>query len=286
LGRERTVFEDNLRSIRTQLSQRWAELGTAARAGVLAATGAVLGLALGAILLVSSGGAGDAPVDIVTLPTATATAAPTQTATAVPTSTAPTATATATATATSTATPEPPVVQSIVELADRFGEPPDATYGRFRIPAIGVDAPLGTRFVGGDGQMPNPTGPGDVVWYDFSEWEGYGGPLGGGRNAIFSGHADYAAYVAYADTQFRGRGVFYGVSLLSPGDVVEVEVNGQTLTYAVEWRQLVSADGADWATIMSSDVTSDSITLITCGGEFNFATRQYQDRIVVRAVRS
>lgn len=275
------MFEGTLHSIRARLTQWWVGLGAAARVAVLAVAGAGLGLAIGAILLGSSGGDGAAVV-LVAQPAAAATPAPTRTATP-----APTATAQPSATPTPTPTPEPdPVVQSIGELAERFGEPPDATYGRFRIPAIGVDAPLGTRFVGGDGQMPNPTGPGDVVWYDFSDWEGYGGALGGGDNAIFSGHVDYAAYVAYADTQFRGRGVFFGLDLLSPGDVIEVEVNGETLTYAVQWRRLVSADTADWASIMSSELGADSITLITCGGTFNFATRQYQDRTVVRAVRS
>ena len=42
---------------------------------------------------------------------------------------------------------------------------------------------------------------------------------GGGNNAIFSGHVDYFAPVAWADAIFRGRGVFFNLNVLSPGDV-------------------------------------------------------------------
>ena len=259
-------------------------MGMAARAGVLVAAGIAVGVIVGTTTLLG-GSDGETPLVVVSQRTSTATPAPTATPSRTPTSTA-TAIATPEPTETPTATPEPDLtVGSVSELVDLYGEPPDATYGRFRISALGVDAPLGTRHVSGDGVMPNPTGPGDVVWYDFAEWTGWGGALGAGENAVFSGHVDYAAYVAYADAQFRGRGVFYALDLLSPGDVIEVEVNGEVLRYAVEWRRLVAADGGSWRDIMGSDVEQDSITLITCGGEFNFATRQYLDRIVVRAVR-
>ena len=59
-------------------------------------------------------------------------------------------------------TPDP-VVRSLERLRAEHGEAPDAVHGRLRIPALGVDAPLGVRAVGEDGVMANPTGPGDVV---------------------------------------------------------------------------------------------------------------------------
>ena len=154
-----------------------------------------------------------------------------------------------------------------------------------RVPALGIDAPMGVRLVGGDGQMPNPAGPSDVIWYDFSGWDGIGGAIGGGGNAVFSGHVDYAARVAYADVDYRGHGVFFSLSLLSPGDVIEVESAGQTIRYAVSWRQTVDAAETDWGEMLSADVAVDSITLITCGGEFDFESSSYVDRVVIRAER-
>ena len=272
-----------LRARASQLAERWRQLGRGARVGALVGLGATLGVVIAAVALAGGGGSDTAPPVVVRTPTPTPTATPTSTPSATPPA------ATTTPTPTATATPEPtpqPVVGSIDELHAEFGEPPSATLGRMRVPALGIDAPLGQRFVGGDGQMPNPTGPSDAVWYDFTAWEGFGGTIGGGNNAIFSGHVDYTAHVSYAGVDFRGRGVFFSLALLSPGDVIEVEAGGETLRYAVAWRRQVGAEASDWGEILSSDVPVDSITLITCGGEFNFAERSYLDRIVVRAERT
>lgn len=264
------------------LATRWRQLGRGPQFGALVGVGVTLGAVVAAVLLAGGGGTDPArPVVVVRTPSPSPTSTPSATPAA-------TRTATPSPTPTPTETPEPtpePVVGSIDELHAEFGEPPSATLGRMRVPALGIDAPLGQRSVGGDGQMPNPTGPSDAVWYDFAGWDGFGGSIGGGRNAIFSGHVDYAAHVAYAGVDFRGRGVFFSLGLLSPGDVIEVDSGGETVRYAVAWRKQVGAAASDWAEILSSDVPVDSITLITCGGEFNFAERSYLDRIVVRAER-
>lgn len=192
-------------------------------------------------------------------------------------------------TTTTTTTTQPasaPTVSSLDELHRRFGEAPDATLGRLRIPVLGVDAAVGRRYV--NAKMPDPTGPGDVVWYDFSEWDGLGGVPGGGGNAVFSGHVDYNLQIPWAEAYYRGEGVFYALNLLSPGDVIEVEVGGKIMQYTVKWTRQVAADGPDnvWLPILTGDVAVDSITLITCGGEFDVATKTYRDRFIVRAERA
>ncbi len=209
-------------------------------------------------------------------PAATATAAPTQTATA-------TATAAATAAPTAEPTPGVPTYFTLEALHEAHGEAPDATLGRIRIPILGVDAALGQRLVSGD-KMQNPTGPGDVVWYDLSLWDGLGGVPGAGGNAVFSGHVDYLANIAWANARYQGDGVFRNLSLLAPGDVVEIEIGGVMLRYAVVWQRNVAAD-ASTGEILSADVEVDSITLITCGGDFNRVTRNYSERVIVRAER-
>ncbi|MXZ47049.1 MAG: class F sortase [Chloroflexi bacterium] len=197
------------------------------------------------------------------------------------------ATTTAPDDGTSTTAPaSAPTVSDLDELHRRYGEAPDATLGRLRIPVLGVDAAVGRRYV--DAKMPNPTGPGDVVWYDFSEWDGLGGVPGGGGNAVFSGHVDYNLQIPWAEAHYRGEGVFYALNLLSPGDVIEVEVGGKVMQYTVKWTRQVEANGPDnvWLPILSGDVSVDSITLITCGGEFDVATKTYRDRFIVRAERA
>jgi hypothetical protein len=272
----------------SRLAARWRTRGNGAQAAMLAVIGVGLGAIVAAVFLLGGDGGDSKPAVIIRTATPTVTAAATTTPTPTPTPRA-TSTATATPSATPTETPEPapttPIVGSINDLHAEFGEPPSATLGRLRVQALGIDAPLGQSSVGGDGKMPNPAGPSDAVWYDFTSWDGFGGSIGSGQNAIFSGHVDYAAHVAYAGVDFRGRGVFFGLALLSPGDVIEVDSGGETLRYAVSWRRQVGAAASDWAEILSSDVPVDSITLITCGGEFNSAEQSYLDRVVVRAER-
>ena len=106
------------------------------------------------------------------------------------------ATATAAADPTSVAVvvePKPtetgvPTVTSLKELKERFGDPPTAKRGRLRVPGLGIDAPLGVRSVPASLDMPSPTGPADVVLYDFSVAPHYGGMPGQGGNEIGRAH--------------------------------------------------------------------------------------------------
>ena len=309
---------DNMRRAIGQLTDWWARQSLTARWSAVAV---VFGIVLGVVIAFALAGGGEEDAAVVVTPIAPAatptpavavsTATPTPTAatptsaeTATPTRTAPptataatpttTATPTATGTATptetatsdpaATATPDVPIYFSLPALHAAHGEAPDATLGRIRIPVIGVDAAVGQRFVSGD-KMQNPTGPGDVVWYDLSLWDGLGGAPGAGGNAVFSGHVDYVAPVPWADARYHGEGVFRHLDLLAPGDVIEIEVGGVTLRYSVVWQRHVAADSST-GQILSADVDVDSITLITCGGEFNTTTRNYTERVIIRAERS
>ena len=176
------------------------------------------------------------------------------------------------------------VVTTVKDLVARYGWPAGSDYAQLRIPTIGVDARVGARTVGKDAVMELPAGPADIVWYDLSQWAGLGGGPGGGGNAIFSGHVDYAFNVPYAQVAYRGQGVFSQLNLLSQGDIVEVDYRGQTLRYRVVSRQQLGPS-TDWLAIWSAKVPKDTITLYTCGGAFDARTLEYADRVVVRAER-
>lgn len=175
-----------------------------------------------------------------------------------------------------------PLVRTL-EALKQYGEPPDATFARLRIPSQSVNAPVAARKVGSDGAMASPEGPAEVIWYDLSVW-GMGGVPGGGGNAVFSAHVDYSDPVPYANVRYQGVGVFFNVNKLSPGDIIEVEFRGQSLRYAVEWRRQFG-ESDDWDVILASNGSRESITLITCSGDFDIQTRSYDARTVVRAVR-
>lgn len=172
-------------------------------------------------------------------------------------------------------------------LAAAAGEAPGTDYGRLRIPVLGVDAPIGAVPVGGEtAVLPNPQGPGDIAWYDLSAWPGLGGAPGAGGNAILSAHVDYSARVPYAGVRYHGPGAFARITELRPNDEITVTVGTETLRYRVSWVRAVSAvNGTEWAGVLSDRVDRDSITLVTCGGEFDFGSRSYDERVVVRASR-
>lgn len=192
----------------------------------------------------------------------------------------PTAATTKTATKTARITPTPasaglvtPIAFSEgdfltdADLASRgTGEPArgEFTGTRLVIPSIGVDAPLNAKSVGTDGVMPNPDGAEDVVWYDFAQWPGLGGiPVAdgdSGSNVVLAGHVDYINY---------GPAVFWDVPNLAPGDEVQIVMaDGSTATYKIEFNKVVTPGGEDWSKLVAG-TADESITLITCTGEFS-----------------
>lgn len=180
--------------------------------------------------------------------------------------------------------PNIPTIKDLNQLRQQYGDPADATYGRILIPSIHLDAPIGARIVGADGQMPDPTGPSDVVWYDFQRMPGFGGVPGTGHNAVFAGHVDRAAYLDYAGVNYIGAGIFYSLSELDRGDTITIEVGGKSYRYIVAWVQDVKTE-SEWGEYLASDVGIDSITLVTCGGDFDAAKHAYTKRTLVRATR-
>jgi len=161
-----------------------------------------------------------------------------------------------------------------------------ATGDRLRISKIGVDAPLNTKTVGRDGQMPRPDNPDEVLWYDFSELPGLGGAPGAPGNAVFSGEVDSGRLPC---TNGRVpppcRAVFWDLRQLVKGDEIVVVVGGRTLLYTVDSNRLVDASTGPWDQIVAA-TSEQSITLITCAGNFDSGSRQYDMRQVVSAKRA
>lgn len=154
---------------------------------------------------------------------------------------------------------------------------------RLVIPKINVSASLSHKVVGKDGQMPDPANPDEVAYYDFSNWECKGGGPGRGGNAVFSGHVD-SGFKACKNGSVKPpcTAVFWDLRDLKVGDAIEVRVGADTFRYAVIGNESVDADNAPWDQIVSW-TPKESLTIITCGGDFNRGA--YNRRQVVRAER-
>ena len=150
----------------------------------------------------------------------------------------------------------------------------DFTGDRLIIPSINVDAPFSVKTVPGNGVMPNPNSWDDVVYYDFSNWPGLGGTPGKGGNIVLAGHVDYIHH---------GPAVFWDLRELKSGDQVQVKTkDGALITYEVVYNKFVGADAADFNQIVSA-TADESMTLITCTGDFN--NGHYNQRQIVWARR-
>lgn len=153
--------------------------------------------------------------------------------------------------------------------------PIQGTSWSLSIPVIGVNANVYSRTIGGDGQMGNPAGAYDVVWYDFAAdgWTGLGGVPGEpGANVVMAGHVDYIGV---------GAAVFYSIRDLQPGDIVTVNTDTGPINYAIQWNQWAEPD-QDFTSFVSQ-TGQDSITLVTCIG--GFSAGHYSNRLIVRGVR-
>jgi LPXTG-site transpeptidase (sortase) family protein len=158
---------------------------------------------------------------------------------------------------------------------------------RLVIKKFNVNAPLTYRQVPPNGVMPNPDGPDDIAYYDFSNFENLGGGPGLGGNAVFAGHVDSGTKACKNGTVPPPcQAVLWDLNDLLVGDEIEIQVSGQVIRYKVTSNQPVPAtlnDGT-WDRIVSS-TAQESLTIITCGGDFNRETREYTNRQVVTAER-
>lgn len=154
---------------------------------------------------------------------------------------------------------------------------------RLEIKSLGVSATICNHFVPIGTNMPNPYGPADVAMYDLTQWNRLGGTPGSGGNTILAGHVDYNATVQYAGAYYRGPGIFQNLRFLSQGDRIEIHTDERVYIYEVIWRRAFDADVENWREAWTADVPVESVTLYTCGGTFDAESREYSDRLVVRA---
>jgi sortase (surface protein transpeptidase) len=170
-----------------------------------------------------------------------------------------------------------PVVQASSRVAAPEPEPePEVVEGiapiSLQVDKFGIDAPIEIGAIA-DGVMLDPSGPWVVSWYDQL------GKIGEGGNVVMAGHVDYYTV---------GPAVFWNVRDLVPGDVVRlVGEDGQSYEYVVEWMQQYNVLTDLTPQVIQNDIVGDtgqeSLTLITCGGDFDPATATYNQRWVLRA---
>ncbi len=137
------------------------------------------------------------------------------------------------------------------------------------IPSIEVDAPIEyLDFI--DGEMEQPTDEVNVAWYKQTA------RLGESGNILLAGHLNWWGVP---------EAVFFRLATLQPGDLIEVTGDdGEVYRYIVDWMEpFPAADPPPDEALGPTD--NESLTLITCGGEWDVSAAEYNQRSVVRATR-
>jgi len=138
-----------------------------------------------------------------------------------------------------------------------------------QIPNAFVDAQVETQDIV-DGVMLDPTGPWVISWYKESP------KLGQIGNILMAGHLDYWDV---------GPAVLYNINNLNQGDTISVTgEDGKIYTYEIDWRENFATANAPLDKIVGP-TDNESLTIITCGGPFDYANGVYLERTVVRAHR-
>jgi LPXTG-site transpeptidase (sortase) family protein len=178
------------------------------------------------------------------------------------------------AAAAAVATPTPGSTPDPIELAppsrtptpEPEPPPPVADPVRLRIPKLKVDArivPVGVNYAG---EMDSPKDAWTVAWYA----PGYKPTEEG--NAVLAGHTDYINV---------GPAVFYSLKTMAKGDRVFI-VAADSKEYEFEVTEIEQCKAAQCpAERIFGPNPNRGLNLITCVGNFNRATLEYDQRIIV-----
>lgn len=148
-------------------------------------------------------------------------------------------------------------------------EDPRRTPTVLNIEAIGVAAEIRPQGVDrATGQMDVPDNVVEVGWYEYGPAPGEPG------SAVLAAHVDLVG---------QGRGVFFDLNRLEPGDLIVVQFDdGSEATFSVRAK----------ATYLKADLPTEAIfsrsgppvlTLVTCGGGFDSSISRYDSNVIVYA---
>ncbi|WP_371678412.1 class F sortase [Streptomyces sp. NBC_01276] len=142
---------------------------------------------------------------------------------------------------------------------------------RIDVPAMGVQAPVIARGLDADGAVEPPPYelPGTVGWW------GAGPAPGAAGTALMVGHVDTRSKPA----------VFFGLSTLRPGEKIRVaRADGTIAEFTVEDVRVYERAGFDPHKAYGPRVKGRAeLRLVTCGGTYDKAARQYSANVVVSA---
>jgi LPXTG-site transpeptidase (sortase) family protein len=169
------------------------------------------------------------------------------------------------------APPSAPVAAAPVASAPEVAPQPAASPPPARVWVGRAAAAVPVVPVGVDerGAMAVPEDVRTVGWYRYGSRPG-----ASSGSSVLSGHVD---------DRVQGRGAFADLGEVEPGDPVEVELaDGTRLAYRVRTVERIGKDELAVDQLFTRS-GPPRLTLITCGGDFDWTTRTYEQNVVVTA---
>ncbi|TDW30616.1 class F sortase [Cryobacterium psychrophilum] len=165
-----------------------------------------------------------------------------------------------------TAEVDVPRVQSALDLNQ---VPLSVTPQRIRVDTLGIDMSIDAVGLAEDGSMALPSNPAVAAWYSFGP-----SPTSPSGATVVAAHVDSLVY---------NIGPFARLAQAPAGtEIIVATDDGQERRYAVESIQTVNKTDVPWDQVF--DRTGPSrLTLVTCGGEFDYEARRYLSNVIVSA---
>jgi Sortase domain len=141
---------------------------------------------------------------------------------------------------------------------------------RIRIPAIGVDMGVQPEGLAEGGAMALPPNPADAAWYRYGSWPGSAEGA-----TVIAAHVDSLEY---------SLGPLARLPEATAGTEVFVTgADGQEHRYLVQDGGMTRKPEVNWDAVFDRSGPA-RLTIVTCGGEFDYNRRTYLDNVVVNAV--
>lgn len=175
-------------------------------------------------------------------------------------------------TATTTAPPRPttptdvPMLNAGIDSQQPTAVPPV----RLRIDSLDIDMTVEPAGLAETGAMALPKNPADAAWYRYGAWPG-----SGQGSIVIAAHVDALDYAI---------GPMARLPQVSSGtQIIVTTAGGEDLVYVVVDEGLVTKRDVQWASVF--DRTGESrLTIVTCGGEFDYERRTYLSNVIVTAL--
>lgn len=161
----------------------------------------------------------------------------------------------------------PDIPRQSTALAEQPVAPPAPT--RLEVPALGIDVTVQPVGLDDQGRMGLFDDPAIAAWYRWGS-----SPASDAGSTVIAAHVDSLAYDVLPFARLRDA---------APGtEVIVTDAAGTRHAYAVQSLQVIEKADVDW------DASFDRagpprLTLVTCGGEFDYANRRYLSNLVVTA---